>query len=113
MGAKHTPGPWRVDPDYLTDVQNADGTVEIVSMWEPGVIGQTAAPVNPVPPRREAIANACLIAAAPCLLEALKLLADFAENAATQDYNEDRVLIWIAVVSSRARAAIARAEGRS
>jgi len=37
--------------------------------------------------------------------EYLGLLIDFAEHAATQAYNEDRTLSWIAVVTDRARAA--------
>jgi len=56
-------------------------------------------------------ANASLIATAPELLGAVKILADFAENAASQDYNEDRVLSWLAVVTAQARALIAKAEG--
>ncbi|MGR9384891.1 hypothetical protein [Rhizobium leguminosarum] len=44
------------------------------------------------------------------LLESAKLLVDFAENAPSQDYGEDRVLSWISIVTTNAKAAIAKAE---
>jgi hypothetical protein len=45
------------------------------------------------------------------LIEMTKLLCNFAGDAATQDYGEDRVLSWIAYVTARARVAISKAEG--
>jgi hypothetical protein len=44
------------------------------------------------------------------LIEMTKLLCNFAGDAATQDYGEDRVLSWIAYVTARAREAISKAE---
>lgn len=57
------------------------------------------------------IANAHLIAAAPQLYEALKMLSGFAKDAATLDYNEDRTLSWIAFVTAQADAALSAARG--
>lgn len=85
---KHTPGPWRVDPDYPWDIQNADGSLEIASVnpyrredGEDGEVGD---------------ADARLIAAAPDLLEALRVIAE-------SDITNARKV---------ALSAIAKAEGR-
>lgn len=60
----------------------------------------------------EAIAEALMEerATGAALLESAKLLVDFAENAPSQDYGEDRVLSWISIVTTNAKAAIAKAE---
>ncbi len=65
MSAAHTPGPWRVDPFYVADVQNGDGALEIASTHPRVLTGGEA------PDLEECHANARLIAAAPELLEAL------------------------------------------
>ena len=52
MPARHTPGPWRVDPGGNGQVQTADGKMEICILF--------------------AAANGPLIAAAPDLLTALR-----------------------------------------
>ena len=85
-GAKHTPGPWRVDPDFPSDVQTADGLREIC---------------NPSPSDatdEELLANARLIAAAPDMLAVLKRLDR--KGGLGLDVHE-----WIGAV-------IAQAEGR-
>jgi hypothetical protein len=45
------------------------------------------------------------------LVEALELLTKFAEDASSLDYNEDKTLSWIAVVTSKAHKVIASARG--
>ena len=65
----HTPGPWKLDPDYPTDVQTADGDKEICVV-HPSTAFQTVtiAPAGTIPEMEEGRANATLIAAAPSLL---------------------------------------------
>jgi hypothetical protein len=65
MEAKHTPGPWRVDPSANCDVQTADGQFEIATT-HPEILrgGRTDADC--------AQANARLISAAPEMLAALE-----------------------------------------
>ena len=58
-------------------------------------------------------ANARLIAAAPDLLDHLKRLVRFAEDAPRCDFNEDRTLSWLAFEISEARKIISKAEGKS
>lgn len=61
--AAHTPGPWVLDPcwDILGNTDDGNGMVCQIT--------------TDAVPRAEAEANARLIAAAPCLLEALNLVA--------------------------------------
>ena len=77
INATHTPGPWRVDPEFCTDIQTTDGLLEIgrAPCAEDG--GKAASLPHNAPPIEEAVANARLIAAAPDLLEALKNLAEY------------------------------------
>lgn len=65
----HTPGPWRVDPDYSADIQTADGRLEIAAIMSDYT-------TDNAPPEAKAAANARLIAAAPELLDALAALLD-------------------------------------
>ena len=85
---KHTPGPWRVEPD-----QPSHGAVLCVVGHIGQVIVRTPEPMEPVDH-----ANAQLIAAAPDLLAALQ---DIAAEMAAGVINPHCV--------SRARAAIAKA----
>lgn len=67
--ASHTPGPWRVTKSTYERMVSADspnGRVELATI-------HGAAEYAPLPAK----ANACLIAAAPDLLEALKAAARF------------------------------------
>ena len=68
----HTPGPWRVDPNHLNDVQTNDG-LEIGATFNPNAAGHTWEIAGTMAARTilESLANARLIAAAPDLLEAL------------------------------------------
>lgn len=102
--AQHTPGPWRVDPDYTGDVQSADGATEIAISWTVKHSGcQHTNPAN-VPSDDVAIANARLIAAAPEMLAALVNLVEFCEEVFVKPNENDDLAF--------ARAAIAKAEGR-
>lgn len=69
---KHTPGPWRIDPDFNRDVQTADGAHEIATA-EYGKPLCTDADYSVPQDFDEAIANARLMAAAPDLLAALQM----------------------------------------
>lgn len=102
MSAKHTPGPWRVDPNYNRDVQDANGcevgaalcVTDIGEKWT--ISGRITAS------REEGAANARLIASAPELLAALReMVADVDGGGSVSPYSVDA-----------ARAAIAKAEGR-
>ena len=59
----------------------------------------------------ENLEDAKLIEAAPKLLEKLRLLTKFAEDAPGLDFNEDQTRSWIAVVTADARALISKIEG--
>lgn len=65
MEFKGTPGPWRLDPNWPLDVQNADGSLEISTCGDSGLVDAMPAPIE------EAFANARLIAAAPRMAEVL------------------------------------------
>ena len=90
--SKHTPGPWTVDRTSkgweVLPPPEVDGGVAFV--FDHG--------------NTEDNANACLIAAAPELLEALKLFADGSCDSGCADSSEK-------CNGCRARAAIAKAEG--
>lgn len=100
---KHTPGPWRVtDLDQHPGIENHNESVSIIIFGyrkgldtnpydDSGVRGKT---------RKEAIANAHLIAAAPDLLEALESIVECLE------YSDDPPACM-----AMARAAIAKAKG--
>ena len=86
----HTPGPWKVDKSGFN----------VIRSTAPITIAMTQ-------PSTHMKANARLIAAAPELLEALKTLDNIERG--MQGWHEDaKANVW-----ARARAAIAKAEGRS
>ena len=91
---KHTPGPWFVDHEFTGDVYSEGPRYEIATAWREGR--------HKGPPTSEGAMNAHLIAAAPNLLEACRLLVD--ADGGAMSYS-DRVNL--------ARHAIAKAEGRS
>ena len=64
--SNHTPGPWMIDPPIKGQ--------ESINVWEQSGIGHVAAVSTGLLPDPSAEANARLIASAPCLLEAVKLL---------------------------------------
>lgn len=106
--AKHTPGPWFIsgamngetvrivtDPESITAINGGDGYIATIKLPHAGM-------VEVHEPSREG-ANACLIAAAPELLAALKLVRD--------EYCEGGMLDGTPVEKAIV-AAIAKAEGR-
>ena len=113
MGAKHTPGPWRIDSKDDSHVVAGHG---------PATMSVAVASFSGVSPDDEDKANARLIAAAPDLLEALEELENVLHHAGPcqcctgnsesrsqlRGRNEDGHEAGCCVL--RARAAIARAE---
>ncbi len=91
---KHTPGPWELDPRFPGDVQSVNPKYEIATAWREGR--------HRGPPSSEGVANALLIAAAPDLLEACRLLI-----------GADGEGMLFSERVNKARHAIAKAEGRS
>jgi hypothetical protein len=118
---RHTPGPWSYELDVVDDGD--------INVFGPAAVNGPI-PGTPIcsvdvrddpdddmsPPREVALANACLISAATELLEAARELADTLHDCETS--SECAVLIARGEAVScarirRARAAIAKAEGRA
>lgn len=101
--SKHTPGPWRVTEMCGQATSPRDGY--FVSLVDSLGVRSDIATVRRCPTINagEVAANARLIAAAPELYEALKELVSTIDALGTQGGNK----------MERARAAIAKAEGRS
>jgi hypothetical protein len=87
---KHTPGPWQVAHDWHDEDESLD-YMRVVA--DSCVIANTILEDD-----------ARLIAAAPELLEALKLIAEWADSGR---HEED-----FSAIGNKARAAIAKAEGK-
>ena len=79
MATPHTPGPWHLDAKHLS-IGSADGLRSIANVAIPGEYG-TSMPADVI----AADANARLIAAAPEMLEALRLCAQFVGGAGLND----------------------------
>jgi len=99
MSARHTPGPWVVSDDGL--VTGRDGRVRFAGTPSIDIFDASEWPSELA---TEAQANARLIAAAPDLLAALKELYGHAYGAGIPSMRQPML---------NARAAIARAEGRT
>ena len=98
----HTKGPWSVKDSAVCGAKIATNgkAVGIAHCWTSEAIDEAT---------REA--NARLIAAAPHMLEALKLIAEL--NDAKIEHADKEVLFMLLLLKvDRARAAIAKAEGR-
>ena len=97
----HTPGPWKVDPNYADDVIAEDGS-DVLTGFTPGGTG--------LKPMGERLANVRLAAAAPCLLSALREAeALIGKNVVPCPDKPDSP--WGVLV--RVRGAIAKAEGKA
>ena len=82
---KHTPGPWIVDPIYLSEVQTPDFKT-ISSCWHEHADGAEITVTGVLPcSLEESAANARLIAAAPDLLLNLKNAIDIIEKHVPRD----------------------------
>lgn len=102
----HTPGPW------TTIVAGVLGDQHLVCVDKPGRLDPVCVMEHAHP---KAEANACLIAAAPDLLEALRAIEDqsvFNQPRYAEDSDTDYFLRCFGAVKNRARAAIAKATGQ-
>lgn len=102
---KHTMGPWIFNGHphgARFEVFGNDGVVVAVCEF-----GEE----DLIPDLATALANARLIVAAPELLKYLDMLVRFCEDAPRVDYNEDRVLSWLGIVTQDVRRLIARVGG--
>lgn len=104
--SEHTNGPWHYEDDGTQFTIYA--TNKRVLGTEEGLVGCVY--INTIRPDREAQANARLIAAAPKLLKALKLLKSDCKMALSSNWNRsDEGFVAMLEV---AEAAIAKAEGK-
>jgi hypothetical protein len=109
METKHTPGPWTTRPIVHKRTITAKNYVVIVSSGAPvGVY------LYSVAPGMVEEANACLIAAAPDLLAALKDMFKAADEVAAEFIQNKRAANWKIINDAyvRAERAIAKAESR-
>lgn len=104
--AKHTSGPWQIDPDFPCDVDALNGALQVASSWDANARRIIRSGFK-APGEDEAIANARLISAAPDLLDAAKGLRQHLSLFCGPD---DAIANEI---FSIADAVIAKAEGRS
>lgn len=110
--SKHTPGPWKVGPihpDNACISVTAENETEVAVLYG----GDIETPIGDdgkwgSQPTRDA--NAYLIAAAPLLLEVLKSIHAIA-NTLDRSPSENNDAMW--EIHQKARAAIAKAEGRT
>ncbi|RWO20708.1 hypothetical protein [Mesorhizobium sp.] len=101
---KHTPGPWAIDPTYLSEVQTPDDKT-IASCWHAHAEGRTVSITGVLEcSLEESAANARLIAAAPDLLAALEAAEELYRKGLMAASNE-----LIDRVRDLRRAAIAKA----
>ncbi|WP_103035272.1 hypothetical protein [Castellaniella caeni] len=96
MSTQHTPGPWGVRFDFVVQAKSFDS----------GRLVPVAQPYGVNSDGTDLFANARLIAAAPDLLEALKMALEYWAD--RQQRYKNRAPVWV----RDARAAIARAEGK-
>ncbi len=109
MSAKHTPGPWAIRYDYVVQAQSFDG----------GRLVPVAQPYGVNCDGTDLFANARLIAAAPDLLEALRMWMDIHEKPAGFAGKYGKALdaaihaqqVKVDAAAAAARAAIAKATG--
>jgi len=104
---KHTPGPWEIG-SYLEDPFGNDYEVKTIFQVTPQrtrYICDILGGANPKI-KKEIETNARLIATAPDLLEVLKELFNLLEE------NQDTARFYLKGHYNRAKAAIAKAEGR-
>lgn len=99
----HTPGPWQAWLNRVIQAKDKDGVhdVDIAFIARPGLFTATF----------EQVANANLIAAAPDLLEALKIAADKLYDLAQwiEPYADPKQIRSVKVVEEDARIAIKKA----
>lgn len=103
MTAKHTPGPWEIDSDYVQQAgQTSVAICDVMCIDEGGNNGWYRGPITQ--------ANAHLISAAPDLLEALIAMEQEKSDYMTRNALGDPS---VETTNKMARAAIAKAKGQS
>jgi len=102
MSAAHTPGPWKMDPSFSAEIITVNG-LKIASVWSEEDLGASITVDRECVPDDQYPANAALIAAAPDLLAALRLV----ERGMRQWSIDDHAPEWKAIYD-----AIAKAEAR-
>lgn len=102
MTEKHTPGPWKAEPMADGDWRvTCDAARQVGHYWLANIYRDNGS-------AEQVAADAHLIAAAPGLLAALKALA----NALQMPAGPRGIMDLVPAALARARAAIAKAEGR-
>lgn len=80
MSTKHTPGPWVIDENYLSEVQTSS-LLTVATCWHEHTAGQTINVTGVLEcSLEESAANARLIAAAPDLLRFAEKVRDYARE---------------------------------
>ena len=107
----HTPGPWTVHDDFLQLIAIHCGfDIDAKQAVQVCLMDYSTANIDP----KANEANARLIAAAPDLLAALKKYADFVrESGRAEKFDREAFVNNMLHATDLARAAIAKAEGRS
>ena len=104
---KHTPGPWRIGTAPPNGEQ-AIGTIRGMMV---------AVATTGVGMEKETLANARLIAAAPELLEALKLAANALDKMGDMPYSDASTHAWFSLdcenIVENSKSLIAKATGKS
>lgn len=103
---KHTPGPWRQGINFPSRIIAGDGD-------NSRIVAGTCLPVDEDSPNEIELANACLIAAAPDLLAALKRTYSTLGDAAIRGTRAKPTVEELNGIMDDLRAAIAKAEGSS
>ncbi len=114
----HTPGDWVVDFDVIRV-----GDIDVLAANSQMILAHVYCrhkDDSDNPPRETAIANARLIAVAPDLYDAVKvILAGFEKGVFVRNTDNDHDPMWLLGIAvqiaalAKAQQAIARAEGRS
>lgn len=98
---QHTPGPWTTDSINQTTIWSSSGDGLIADCAE--FLGFANARALPVQKRQ---ANARLVAAAPELYEALRVIADSADRHSSHQLSDPKA--YFVHISALARAALAK-----
>lgn len=107
--SNHTPGPWSIDPQYLSEVQTPD-MLTIASCWHKHAVDQEITITGVLPcSLEESAANARLISAAPDLFTALNCVPTDVDYGSYDEFVSALGHWW----SEMALPAIKKAKGKS
>lgn len=107
--SKHTPGAWSLSSAETYTVRDTDGGAICQLKWLRGAHGLGGRRTD-----EEVMANACLIAAAPQILEALQRLANAADDVGVRFFDtdtEEPEVTAMRLATEQARAVIVKATG--